>query len=88
MGKRSKSILQLLYRTLNQNDLYSQKAISLTMLWLAHNSFDEKKDFEMGIVFEMKSGKIKVHSRMLVTKRAPNIRKTGLYQIMRIDMVW
>ena len=43
MGKRSKSILQLLYRTLNQNDLYSQKAISLTMLWLAHNSFDEKK---------------------------------------------
>ena len=44
MGKRrSKSILQLLYRTLNQNDLYSQKAISLTMLWLAHNSFDKKE---------------------------------------------
>ena len=52
------------------------------------NTFDEKKHFEMGIVFEMKSGKIKVHSRMLVTKRAPNIRKTGLYQIMRKDMVW
>ena len=48
----------------------------------------KKRHFEMGIVFEMKSGKIKVHSRMLVTKRAPNIRKTGLYQIMGIDMVW
>ena len=53
---------------------------------MRENTFDEKKHFEKGIVFEMKSGKIKVHFRMLVTKRAPNIRKTGLCQIMRIDM--
>ena len=57
-------------------------------------TFDEKKllmkknILRWELFLKNKSGKIKVHSRMLVTKRAPNIRKTGLYQIMRIDMVW
>ena len=55
---------------------------------MRENTFDEKKHFEKGIVFEMKSGKIKVHSRILITKRASNIRKTGLNQIMGIGMVW